>query len=86
MADYTSLIVIIIPFIALIISILTYILNRRALQQKASNAHITSVEQQLHYKLAKCQEAIIACHAERDALQRENIALMRALIEDNRKH
>ena len=58
---------------------LTYILNSRALRQKASNDHVTSMGQQLRRELETCKEAIAQCHAERDALQRENIALMREM-------
>lgn len=79
MAEHAALIQLIIPVAALIISLLTYILNARALRQKASNDHVASVEQQLRHELESCQEAIAQCHAERDALQRENIALMREM-------
>lgn len=82
MADASAIVHTIIPMVAIGLSLLTYILNLRALRLKATQDSMAAVQQdivRLKEELAACRLEVVQCHQDRDAMQRENIALMREM-------
>lgn len=80
--DLTILIQILLASVALAVAVMTYVLGARA--QMSGIAHVQSVQSGLQHEIDLLRDDLQQCHRERDALQRENILLLRELRRDSR--
>ena len=76
MVSVISTIQVIIPVLALCISILTYVL----MNGKASEELVSNTERNLREEIAVLRKDIAECRTERDACERERILLMERLL------
>lgn len=76
MVSVISTLQLIVPALALCISVLTYVL----MKGKASEERVSKTERNLREEIAVLRKDIAECRVERDACERERILLMERLL------